>query len=322
MIENLHNHPSLWVVFNEGWGQYDTELITAWTKELDPTRLVDNASGWTDKKCGDVIDMHKYPDPGCPHPEDLRAAVLGEFGGIGFVVEGHQWQKDKNWGYQGLQKSAEGVTRRYEQMLRKAWGLVEQEGLSAAVYTQIVDVETESNGLLTYDRAVVKPDPKRVAAANKGELKAIVLKELVPTSQNAPQKWRYTTEKPADDWAKFDFNDSKWNDGPGGFGTEKTPGAIVRTVWNTPDIWIRRQVTIDTDNFENAYLLCHHDEDVEIYINGVLAGKESGYLDGYRELEITPEGKAALKKGENVIAATCHQTKGGQYVDVGIVSTK
>src|SRR5579862_5554442 len=264
MIENLRSHPCIvmWVVFNEGWGQYDTERITEWTKKFDPSRLVNNASGWTDKKCGDVIDMHNYPGPGAPKWEETRAAVLGEFGGVGLAVEGHQWVKsNKNWGYNGLQKDADGLTKRYETLLRKTYGLVQDAGLSAAVYTQITDVETESNGLLTYDR-VMKGDAKRIAAAK------------------------------------------------------------VRTVWNTNDIWIRRTAEIAEENFDNAMLLAHHDDDFEVYLNGVLAAKAKGYVAQYTEFEITPEGKKALQKGKNVIAVHCHQNAGGQYIDVGIISGK
>lgn len=323
MIENLRNHPSIvvWVVFNEGWGQYDTERITDWVKKFDPTRLTNNASGWTDKKCGDLIDMHNYPGPGMPPTEEKRAAVLGEFGGVGFVAEGHQWVKsDRNWGYAGLQTSADGLAKRYEQLIRKTYGLVEK-GLSAAVYTQLTDVETESNGLLAYDRTP-KTDIKRLAAANRGEFKPIVMTTLVETSEKNPATWRYTTDNPGGDWFKADFDDSKWKEGPAGFGTEGTPGATVRTTWNSGGIWIRRRVNIDADNFDNAEFWCHHDEDVEIYVNGVLAGKAAGYTTEYTEIDMTPAGKKALKKGANLIAAKCRQTQGGQYIDLGIVNVK
>lgn len=323
MIENLRNHPCIivWVVFNEGWGQYDTERITEWVKKFDPSRLTNNASGWTDKKCGDMIDMHNYPGPGTPPPEEKRAAVLGEFGGVGFVAEGHQWVKsDKNWGYAGLQTSPEGLAKRYEQLIRKTYGLLEK-GLSAAVYTQITDVETESNGLLAYDRTP-KTDNKRLAAANRGEFKPIVMTTLVESSEKNPATWRYTTENPGTDWMKPDFDDSKWKEGPAGFGTEGTPGAVVRTKWDSGGIWIRRTVNIDADNFDNAEFWCHHDEDVEIYVNGVLAGKAGGYVSEYSEVDMTPLGKKALKKGANVIAAKCRQTRGGQYIDLGIVNVK
>ena len=107
LVGGLYNHPSIvfWTLFNEGWGQRDTETLAAELKTLDPSRLVNSASGWTDKNVGDVHDMHKYPSPGSPNPEVARAAVLGEYGGLGMRVEGHMWQ-DTSWGYQGLFKTA------------------------------------------------------------------------------------------------------------------------------------------------------------------------------------------------------------------------
>ena len=98
------NHPCIvmWVPFNEGWGQWDTPRVVELIKKLDPTRLVDNASGWTDRGVGDVNDMHKYPGPASPEPEQKRAVVLGEFGGLGLPVRGHTWQSEKNWGYRSF----------------------------------------------------------------------------------------------------------------------------------------------------------------------------------------------------------------------------
>jgi hypothetical protein len=168
MIDGRENHPSIlmWVVFNEGWGQFDTANITRWTKERDPGRLVNCASGWNDRNAGDVHDIHSYPGPDSPKPESGRAAVLGEFGGLGLGVDGHTWAR-KTWGYRGM-KSQDELTARYEQLLRRVWQLKDNPGLSAAVYTQTTDVETEGNGLMTYDREVLKMAIDRVRAANQG----------------------------------------------------------------------------------------------------------------------------------------------------------
>jgi hypothetical protein len=168
LIEQHRNHPSIimWVVFNEGWGQHDTVALTQWVKDLDPTRLVSNASGWHDRRCGDIIDMHDYPGPGSPLPEPTRAAVLGEFGGLGLAIPGHTWTK-ANWGYRGV-TSKEDLTRAYVDLWRKVRKLRDKPGLSAAVYTQWTDVETECNGLLTYDRKEVKVDAKQAAEAHRG----------------------------------------------------------------------------------------------------------------------------------------------------------
>jgi beta-galactosidase/beta-glucuronidase len=166
IIKALYNHPSIvmWVCFNEGWGQFDTERITGWVRDLDPTRLVDSASGWTDRGTGDVVDIHAYPGPSAPPNEAGRAAVLGEFGGLGLPVRGHTWQDEANWGYRSF-TTPEELTEAYVGLVENLAPMVER-GLSAAVYTQTTDVEIEINGLMTYDRAVVKMDRERVRNAN------------------------------------------------------------------------------------------------------------------------------------------------------------
>jgi hypothetical protein len=170
LVEGRRNHPCIvmWVPYNEGWGQWDTPRIVEKIKKLDPTRLVDNTSGWTDRNVGDVHDMHKYPGPGSPEPETGRAAVLGEFGGLGLPVHGHTWQAEKNWGYRSYTNSV-ALTTAYLGLVEKLFPLIDEKGLSAAVYTQTTDVEIEVNGLMTYDRELVKMDWKNIAAANRGK---------------------------------------------------------------------------------------------------------------------------------------------------------
>ena len=317
MVDGLSNHPSIvmWVVFNEGWGQHDTERYVELVKKIDPSRLVNNASGWTDRGVGDVVDMHKYPGPGAPPPEPNRAGVLGEFGGLGLGTDGHTWAK-KTWGYRGM-ASRDELTRRYGRLLQGVWGLHQTQGLSAAVYTQITDVETECNGLLTYDRAVVKVDQAKVLDANEGRVPAIVV--VVPTSQQQPIRWRYTFDNPGDNWYRPEFDDSSWKEGPGGFGREKTPGAVIRTPWTSADIWLRRSFDLPVVPREGLSLLVHHDEDVEIYINGEPAAQAADYTTAYEELPISPAALAMLRRGKNLLAVHCRQTKGGQYVDVGMI---
>jgi beta-galactosidase/beta-glucuronidase len=177
MISGLFNHPSIvmWVPFNEGWGQYDTERLADWIKGLDPTRLVDNASGWADRGAGDVHDIHSYPGPDAPANEPERAAVLGEFGGLGLPIKGHTWQDEKNWGYRSFE-NAEELTQAYQELIQKLKILIEG-GLSAAVYTQTTDVEIEVNGLMTYDRTVIKMDLGRISELNKELTKIFSLRE-------------------------------------------------------------------------------------------------------------------------------------------------
>jgi hypothetical protein len=168
LILGHQNHPSIvmWVPYNEGWGQWDTARIVQIIKKLDPSRLVDNTSGWSDRGVGDVNDMHKYPGPGAPDPEKDRAIVLGEFGGLGLPVAGHTWQSEKNWGYRSFTNAA-ALTDAYVDLTHKLFPLIEEKGLSAAVYTQTTDVEVEVNGLMTYDRAMTKMDLKKLLAANQ-----------------------------------------------------------------------------------------------------------------------------------------------------------
>jgi beta-galactosidase/beta-glucuronidase len=167
LIDGRGEHPCIvmWVPYNEGWGQWDTARMVDLIKKQDPSRLVDDVSGWADRGVGDVNDMHKYPGPGSPEPEQKRAIVLGEFGGLGLPIHGHTWQAEKNWGYRSYKDSV-SLTAAYEDLVSKLFPLIDEKGLSAAIYTQTTDVEIEVNGLMTYDREVVKMDWTRVAAAN------------------------------------------------------------------------------------------------------------------------------------------------------------
>ncbi len=324
MIDGLQAHPSIimWVVFNEGWGQFDTKRVADWTKQYDPTRLVDAASGWADRAgVGDVHDLHSYPRPSAPPLEDGRAGVLGEFGGLSLGVDGHMWTS-KIWGYAGTASSSE-LTRKYERLLREGWDMKDPKGLNALVYTQITDVETEANGLLTYDRAIMKVDLDRAAAVNKGDVSMIpVARTIVPTSQDAGQTWRYSTERPSTTWYAADFDDSAWKEGPGVLGTAGTPGAHVRTTWNTPDVWLRRTFDLPEVNPANLLLNVLHDEDAEIYLNGALAATVKSHTGSYDEVPISQEARATLKPGKNTIAVHCHQTAGGQSIDAGLIELK
>jgi beta-galactosidase/beta-glucuronidase len=157
-IRNLHNVTSIvaWVPFNEGWGQHDTNAILQWVKSLDSSRLVDGPSGWEDRGYGDMKDMHQYPGPGMFPPMENRASVLGEFGGLGLPIADHLWWNKRNWGYRTFEDRTK-LQAGYEDLMQKLEPLVRQ-GLAAAIYTQTTDVEGEVNGLMTYDRKVIKYD--------------------------------------------------------------------------------------------------------------------------------------------------------------------
>jgi Glycosyl hydrolases family 2, sugar binding domain/Glycosyl hydrolases family 2/Glycosyl hydrolases family 2, TIM barrel domain len=320
LVKNLEDHPSIvvWVLFNEGWGQYDTESLTRWLKELDPTRLVDNASGWTDMRAGDIIDMHSYPGPDVPPSEPHRAAALGEFGGLGLSVDGHLWSSN-SWGYVMLHDDKE-LSDQYSRLLKQVWRSYHLRGLSAAVYTQTADVETECNGLLTYDRARAKINLADLQAANRSGIDEPSKKIILPNGMYDKSLWKYTFEQPAENWFLPGFADSAWKEGAGGFGTEGTPGIFLHTVWNTSDIWLRRNFNLTTEVTPGMKLQVFHDEDVEIYLNGILALKLSGFITDYDDFDISSEALKLLRPGNNTIAVHCHQTTGGQGVDVGIVA--
>jgi hypothetical protein len=319
MVDGLENHPSIivWVLFNEGWGQYDTKSLADRLKERDPSRLVDDASGWTDMKAGDLIDMHNYPGPESPAPEPRRAAVLGEFGGLGLSVTNHQWA-NRSWGYRMLADDQE-LAARYALAAKQVWKLRNLHGLSAAVYTQTADVETECNGLQTYDRAVAKISPDVLLAANRSGFSEVPLKIIMADALYGWVSWKFTTEKPAGDWYQNRFDDSAWKDGVGGFGATGTPGIFLNSTWSTSDIWLRREFTLEAENMSALKLQVFHDEDAEIYLNGALAARLTGFITDYDEVDISQLAVTALHPGENTIAVHCHQTTGGQGIDVGII---
>jgi beta-galactosidase/beta-glucuronidase len=177
IIQDLYNFPSIvvWVPFNEAWGQFETVDITNWTMKKDPSRLVNSASGGNFYSVGHIFDLHNYPEPVIPMPElfgQKQIVVLGEFGGLGLPLEGHTWQDRNNWGYRSFQ-NADTLFRVYTTFINNLVPFIER-GLSAAVYTQTTDVEIEVNGLMTYDRKVVKIPADR--------LKALHLKLYNPSS--------------------------------------------------------------------------------------------------------------------------------------------
>ena len=174
---------------------------------------------------------------------------------------------------------------------------------------------------MLYDRAEWKKWASRdvTKAANWAPLpkppKTVV---VLPTSEKEPAAWRYTTQAPATDWFKPEFDASAWKEGPGGFGTQGTPGAVVRTEWNTPNIWLRREFTMPDGKWSDLQFRLHHDEDAEVYVDGILATQVSGYVADYEAVRIKTKAREILKPGKHVLAVHCKQTRGGQYIDVGL----
>ena len=161
-----------WVPFNEAWGQFDTPEVVKFTKEFDPTRLVNESSGGNFHFVGDIIDVHHYPTPAMNVFESKFINVLGEYGGIGYPVIGHTWEIDRKWGYGKNKQSSEEVMRQYEEYAEMLKIFV-QTGCAAAVYTQTTDVEGEVNGLMTYDREIIKVDIPKLAEINRSVIKSM-----------------------------------------------------------------------------------------------------------------------------------------------------
>ncbi|MGC3959643.1 MAG: glycoside hydrolase family 2 TIM barrel-domain containing protein [Verrucomicrobiota bacterium] len=327
MIKNLENHPAIvmWIVFNESQGKHNAIHLVKLAQELDPSRLVNEDSGHQDgggryEGVGDLFDEHPYPAPRGYNSPDARAFVLGEYGGIGLKMGNNPWQS-KGWGYTTTKTSEEleNLYARYAGMLRQ---FRDQNGLVGAIYTQITDVEIEVNGLMTYDRQL-KVDPELIAKANRFEWSGPVFTSIVPNSENAAPVYQYTFTKPEGGWMMPAADTSGWQQGPGGFGVTNTPGiGRIGTAWNTSDIWLRRTFTLpqlSQKQIEQLVLNLHHDDDVQIFINGVMAYEKIGWESSYALVSISAAAKQTLKLGaENVIAIHCHQTGGGQYVDVGL----
>ncbi len=174
---------------------------------------------------------------------------------------------------------------------------------------------------MLYDRQVWQKwaDRDLMKAANWAAIpKPPKILTIVPAADSAEAKWHFTTNRPEGDWSKVGFNDSTWKESVAGFGAGDPPGAVVRTPWTTSDIWLRRQMEIPT-NSGNLQLWMHHDEDAEVFINGVPAARVHGFTSSYEPFTMLPQGEAAIKPGNNLVAIHCHQTEGGQYIDVGFV---
>ncbi|MDR2462913.1 MAG: glycoside hydrolase family 2 [Verrucomicrobiales bacterium] len=320
MIDTLYNTACVvvWVPYNEGWGQpgeRETNETLAWVKRYDPSRLVNGPSGWTDYGVGDMKDMHKYPAPGMYGVMPERVSVLGEFGGLGLPVEGHVWE-EKNWGYQKFKTSGE-LQQRYAGLMMNLRPLIVR-GLAAAVYTQTTDVEVEINGIYTYDRKVAKMPAEWLAERHRplyAPLPRLTVSVLMPDSRKEPRTWRYTLARPAGDWFAPDFADSDWQSGAAGFGRGAPPNSVTRTEWKGGDIWLRRNFEVRDPDAKSLTLTLYHDDDAEVYLNGVKVLELKNYSTDY-ELHELPV--SALRAGVNVLAIHCRQNKGGQYVDAGL----
>ncbi len=329
MIESLYNVPSItsWIIFNEMQGQrasdgtYLTQRMYDILKTKDTSRLINVASdNHSYEYIGDILDYHSYPPPR-PVESTIMAGVCGEFGSVGYAVEGHEWKADEGVSFiiTDTPQELEEIYKEYIHMLEM---FKVRSQMSGAVFTQLTDVEQEINGFLTYDR-VPKVDIDKIRKLNQRLIhETISLTDVLPNATSEAQSWKYTIRKPADSWMKKDFDDTQWKSGPGGFGNGVPPNTKINTTWDANDIWLRKKFemgTLNEKDFENLAFNIYHDEDFEIYINGVLAASIKGYSTNYITVPVNEAGKKALNQnGINTIAVHCHQTMGDQYVDVGI----
>ena len=177
--------------------------------------------------------------------------------------------------------------------------------------------------MLTYDRELFKIDPDQLREMHAKLYEPVVPVEEVavaPASEGGTaQTWSYTFQQPdGDAWTGGDFDASSWKTGKAGFGTASTPNTNVHTTWDTGDIWLRRTFTYDGGDLADPQLRIHHDENATVYLNGTKVAEVPGYSGSYSDLPLDlPAG--LLKKGQNVLAVHCHQTEGGQYIDVGLI---
>jgi hypothetical protein len=320
MIAGRGNHPSIimWIVFNEGGGQFDTQRLAQKVHEWDPNRLVDESSGWNDEGAGDVMDIHQDSRPVGPLPKDSRAVVVGEYGGMGLSGKDHPWVKQNKSGSDAGSVNGKEYTNQLVHWIRMARYCAQKYGLCGAVYRQLSDVELETNGLLTNDRAILRPDVAQTRQANLGPLNVNADPKLVvPTSEDYPALWYYTFTKPNPYWIQPDFDEEGWRQGFAGFGAGYSE---ADTLWDSADIWMRRWVQIPDNTPQNLAFLVMHDGDVEIYINGVKAASAAGLVEKYTLLPMNLAGRYALRPGKNLIAVHCHQATGGQFIDMGIVA--
>ena len=338
MLDHLGNHPSvvMWVVFNEAWGQYDTERLTAWTKKLDPTRLVNNASGWDDREVGDVLDEHDYSFHGSVPLSEMaggRAVLLGECGGFNRSIDGHNWYSQQTAtekiDYVGEPSrmtfgSAEKMADGYAYWVDHLWQTRHAHGLNAAVYTQITDVEHELNGWLTYDRERPKFDVEKIRELHLRLFRpAPKTRDIIPACRQMPVEWKVAIGKGGGEgWAAVDFDDSGWDVRKGPFGKVDDKFVTVGSEWSKGGIRLRKSFTLDKLP-ERVTLRVFCRSSCNVYLNGKPIKRFIGRYRNDRihgqDVPLRPETVKLLRKGANVLGVQCNDYSGTKFVDVGLI---
>ncbi|HET6201607.1 MAG TPA: glycoside hydrolase family 2 TIM barrel-domain containing protein [Planctomycetota bacterium] len=345
------NHPSIvgWCPFNESPPEAAPlqNAVYDLVKALDPTRPAIETSGWTKSRSGaDVADAHDYDqDParlarrwaapgsgwplparyGIPRPD--RPFFVSEFGGIGWIPPG-----EKGWGYGSQPRTPEEFHARYEGL---TGALLRQRFHFGFCYTQLTDVEQERNGLYFFDRrpkfdlariraatarrAAYEEDPPAANGVGEPTWVAVVPAAVDP---GGPAIWRWTTERPPESWTEPPFDDSSWKSGPAGFGAKGGWEGRTGTAWTTPDLWLRRRFAWDGSGFDAAFLVAHYDNATRAFLNGREILSLEGWNDAYEAFEVTEPVRAALARGENLLAVHVHQDTGGQFFDAALLLGK
>jgi hypothetical protein len=305
----------VWVVFNEGQGQFDTGRMVDIVRKLDPSRLINEASGNDVTGAGDINDIHAYPEPSVRRVVPNQAMACGEFGGIGYLVLEHSWGK-RGTGYSNIETPTDLVCL-YAEFIEKLKLMRDQRNLSAAVYTQLTDVEMEVNGLLTYDR-LDKVAAETIRRVNRFEFKLPRYGVLMPTSEESGQTWKFTIDDPGPTWIKPSFDDAHWHEGTGIFGND--PHA--RTPWLGNDLWMRKHFNpgkLTTEDLDNIVTRDFHTGEADLYINGVKSFPYLRSSEGYENRAIKQDARHAIvPEGDNVIAIHFHPKGTGRSIDVGL----
>ena len=322
LVKTRRNAPCivLWIVFNEGQGQFDTERMVNVVKALDTSRPVNEASGGQILGFGDINDIHSYPEPAVREPNGRQALVCGEFGGIGYLIADHSWQREGH-GYIEVETPTD-LLYLYAEYIAQVQHLRDTQNLSAAVYTELTDVMTEVNGMLTYDR-VPKISVANIRQVNLFQFPAPTYQAVLPTSQSQAQMWRYVTTPPDGPWSSKDFDDAHWLQGPAPFSNDdRRPG----TRWTTPDIWLRLHFnpgSLTPGQIQNLVLTEAHRGHLEVSINGVPTYAQQGNNRAtdarYQNRPLSQAlRRAILPNADNVLAIHIRDAQDQQSFDAGL----
>jgi hypothetical protein len=306
----------IWDPYNEPEPRNQPLVVATfrWAREVNPSQPL--ASVWGAEPISDLINMHTYKTLEATKGDVERAKKSGR------PVIITEWMARTR----GSRFETHLPYFKEEKIACWSWGLV--AGRTQTYFSWedkpkagVTEPPVWFHDIFRKDGSPFSPREIRQIKEQTGKAKPVKTLSIVPTAEKEPVKWRYTLEKPADDWFKPGFDDSKWKEGMAPFGAEEVQcNRHPRTEWKSADIWMRREFEMPAGKFDSLNLTMHHDEDADVYIDGVPAGRFPGFNAEYESLEILSGATALLKPGKHVMAVHCHQTTGGQYIDLGIIA--